>query len=337
MTPRRIAATLLALGLVPFAGWTALRLLGAERGAPAVQLIAFTPYVALASLLPLAIALGMRLYRHAVAAGVITVVLAGCVLPRLVPGDGAPVGSASAGARPYGAASDGARLRVLAANLFVGAADPGALVGVVRDRRVDVLALQELTPAEATALDAAGLATLLPYRTSSPAPGGAGSGVYSRYPLDDPGVRRLPWCHLQSYATVRVPGARPVLAESAHPCAPSDDAAARQWAADIAVEPPATPSGELRVLLGDFNSTLDHGGLRAVLDSGYRDAAATLGDGLDPTWPYLDGTVHGLPIPPVTLDHVLADPRLGVRSFDVVPITGSDHHAVLAELTVPAA
>jgi endonuclease/exonuclease/phosphatase family metal-dependent hydrolase len=289
--------------------------------------MAFTPYVALASLVPLVAAILSRLRWHAVTAAVLTGLLAWCVLPRLLPGDGDPVG----------ARADGPRLRVLAANLYIGAADPSALVRLVRDRRVDVLAVQELTPESAAALDAVGLAVVMPYRASFPTPGSAGSGVFSRYPITDPGVRRLPWCHLQAYATVQVPGAGKVVAESAHPCAPSDDQAARRWAADIAVQPPAAPTGVPRILLGDFNATLDHGGLRDVLATGYRDAAATLGAGLEPTWPYVGGAVHGVPIPPVTLDHVLADPRLGVRGFAVEPIPGSDHHAVLAELALPAA
>ena len=322
---RRLGAAVLALCLAPFVAWTALRLLGAERGYPSVQLVAFTPYVALASLAPLVVALLSRLRWHAVVAAAVTVALAWCVVPRLVPGDGDPLG----------ARTGGVHLRVLAANLYVGAADPGSLVELVRRRQVDLLAVQELTPEAAAGLDAAGLATLLPYRAVHPAPGGGGSAVYSRHPIVDPGVRTLPWCHLQAFATLQVPGARPVAVESAHPCAPTDDGAAREWAADLAVEPGASPSGPPRILLGDFNATLDHGGLRALLATGYRDAAATLGAGLDPTWPYLAGSVHGVPIPPITLYHVLADPRLGVRGFEVIPVAGSDHRAVLADLVLP--
>jgi endonuclease/exonuclease/phosphatase family metal-dependent hydrolase len=37
----------------------------------------------------------------------------------------------------------------------------------------------------------------------------------------------------------------------------------------------------------------------------------------------------------VTIDHVLADRRLGVARYAVFGVPGSDHHAVFAELVVP--
>jgi endonuclease/exonuclease/phosphatase (EEP) superfamily protein YafD len=324
---RRRRGFLQATILLALAAWTAVRLLGVEQGYPAIQLMAFTPYVAVGSLVPLVLALLTRRWWHAGLAGVLVIVLAVCVLPRLVPG----------GAER---AADGPHLRVLTANLYVGAADPGAVMTLARARRVDVLAFQELTPRIAAALDAAGLATSFPYRASYPQEGAGGSGLFSRLPLQDAGVRRLPGCHQQAFATVRVPGTAPTVPatvlESAHPCAPSDDARTRAWAQDVAAQPAATPSGDLRVLLGDFNATLDHGGLRALIATGYRDAAATLGAGLDPTWPYRDGAVGGLPVPPVTLDHVLADRRIAVAQVAIEPVAGSDHRAVIAELVLPA-
>ena len=95
---------------------------------------------------------------------------------------------------------------------------------------------------------------------------------------------------------------------------------------------PATgPTGQLRVLAGDFNATLDHGELRRLLGRGYRDAAEQAGSGLRPTWP-TDGSL--LPAV-VTIDHVLADRRVRVASARTVAIPGSDHRGVLAELVLP--
>jgi endonuclease/exonuclease/phosphatase family metal-dependent hydrolase len=37
----------------------------------------------------------------------------------------------------------------------------------------------------------------------------------------------------------------------------------------------------------------------------------------------------------VTIDHVLADRRLGIVEYDVEGIPGSDHRAVEAELALP--
>jgi endonuclease/exonuclease/phosphatase family metal-dependent hydrolase len=87
--------------------------------------------------------------------------------------------------------------------------------------------------------------------------------------------------------------------------------------------------GPLRVILGDFNATLDHAAFRDLLDDGYVDAADATGDGLAPTW---SGGPLNLPI---TIDHVVLDARLGVRATSVHTIAGSDHRAVVAELVLP--
>ncbi len=87
----------------------------------------------------------------------------------------------------------------------------------------------------------------------------------------------------------------------------------------------------MRVLAGDFNSTLDHSALRQLIGRGYRDAAATVGKGLIGTW----GPYHGSQIPPVAIDHVLVDRSIGVRGVSVHRIPGSDHRAVFAELIPP--
>jgi endonuclease/exonuclease/phosphatase (EEP) superfamily protein YafD len=316
------------LTLLAFAAWTAVRLLGFERGYPLMPLLSFTPYVAAASLLPLIAAVASRHWWHSAVAIVVTVALACCVLPRATPGADARGGAGAAGTA--GSASTG--LRVVTANVLFGRGDPDQVLAVIRDRSVDLLALQEITPAGEKALDAAGLAALLPYRVSHPEHGSGGSALYSRYPLTDGGLRRLEAGHTQAYATLIRPGTTPVLVESAHPCAPNSQETALQWAVEVAEQPAATPDGPVRLLLGDFNATLDHAGLRALIDTGYRDAAAVTGAGLRPTWPFAL-----FRLPPVTIDHVLADRRIGVLAVAVHPIDGSDHRAVYAELVLPPA
>ncbi|HLM31474.1 MAG TPA: endonuclease/exonuclease/phosphatase family protein [Solirubrobacterales bacterium] len=102
------------------------------------------------------------------------------------------------------------------------------------------------------------------------------------------------------------------------------------WESDIEALPGAVEA-PLRVLLGDFNATLDQEAFRDLLDRGYADVGSTLGDGLTPTWP----TNRIFP-PLVTIDHVLADERIGIDDYSVHDIPGSDHRAVFAELTLPA-
>jgi endonuclease/exonuclease/phosphatase (EEP) superfamily protein YafD len=221
--------------------------------------------------------------------------------------------------------------RWLTANLLFGAADPVALVDLVRTHRVDVLTLQEFTPEAEVSPDRAGLAGLLPHRQVNPEPGTTGSALYSRFSLSDGGVRRNGGGFTQAYATVWPDGGPPVLVESAHPLAPSAQHPLPDWRADLAAQPPATPDGPLRILAGDFNATLDHAPLRDLLDTGYVDAADAVGAGLVGTW----GPYDGDPIPPVTIDHVLVDRRIAVTRVAVRSLPGSDHRPVLAELVLP--
>ncbi len=58
----------------------------------------------------------------------------------------------------------------------------------------------------------------------------------------------------------------------------------RRWRPDVRALPRAGEGGLPRVLAGDFNSTLDHSELRRLIDSGYRDAAASAESGLQGTW-----------------------------------------------------
>ncbi|MEU8422010.1 endonuclease/exonuclease/phosphatase family protein [Micromonospora sp. NPDC048835] len=306
------------LAAAPTALWAVARLLGLDRG-PLVQALAFTPYVAGGSVLVLALALALRRWWPAALAALAAVALLGTVTPRAL-------------ASPQPAAS-GPTVRLLTANLLAGAGDARTLVELVRRHRVDVLTVQEFTPDAQTALDQLGLDTLLPHRQLNPEIGTAGSGLYSRWPITDGGARRNlnGWGFNQAYATVSVPGGPPVRVESAHPSAPYALNQVGAWRADLTAQPPATPDGGLRILAGDFNATLDHGPLRALLRTGYVDAADATGQGLTGTWGPYDGDL----IPPVTIDHVLVDHRIAVRSVRVLTLPGSDHRPVQATLTLP--
>jgi endonuclease/exonuclease/phosphatase (EEP) superfamily protein YafD len=321
---RRRSAVLTVVIWTAVAGvalWAVVRSFGLESGYPFVQLISFTPYVAaLAVPVPL-LALLSRRWAAAAVAALALAALAIAVLPRGFGSDG-PVPA-------------GPTLRVLTANMEIGGADPAKLVALVRTERVDLLAIQEYTPEAERALDAAGLGGLLPYRSSHPLPGVGGSALYSRFPLRDDGVRMNPYEFGQAQATVSIPGAAPIAVESVHVTAPASNLPSlgpkvtQSWAQSLAGEPPATVDGQVRLLLGDFNATLDHAALRRLVGTGYRDAADVTGAGLTMTWPY------DKLFPRVALDHVLADRRVGVRRTVVYPIVGSDHRSLFAELVLP--
>lgn len=316
---RRVAGTvLLWLLLAPGAVWFLGRAFGLERGI-LVMLVAFTPYVAAWSWIPVLAALAARRWAAAAVAGLVAFGLAVCVLPRALPNiDKGP--------------STGVELRVMTANMLFGGADPAEIVRLVRENDIAVLAVQEFTASGESALAAAGLGELLPHHRSAAESGASGSGLYSRFPLTDPGSRRNDGGFLQAYGTIQPPGAGPVVVESAHPLAPAHPSMLDGWSADLREQPRADPDGPPRILLGDFNATLDHKKFRDLIATGYRDAADAVGQGLVGTW----GPYDGDPIPPVTIDHVLVDKRIGVRELAVHDVRRSDHRAVIATLTVPA-
>ncbi|MEU4219332.1 endonuclease/exonuclease/phosphatase family protein [Actinoplanes sp. NPDC026623] len=317
---RRVAwLVLLWLLVLPGTIWSLLRLGGLERGLM-VQLFAFTPYVAAWSVVPVIAALATRRWLAGAVAAVTLALFAVVMLPRaLADGDRGP--------------RDGVTLHVMTSNMLFGNADPAEIVRLVRANDVSVLALQEFSPGGQTRLAQAGLGELLPYSSLGAEYGASGSGLYSRFPITNPGVRRNGGGFNQAYGTVQPPGAGAVVVESAHPLAPYSIEILGDWRDDLNAEPRADPAGLPRILLGDFNSTLDHAPLRDLIGSGYRDAADAAGAGLAGTW----GPYDGGPLPPVTIDHVLADERLGVGAVSVHEIPGSDHRATVAELRIPAA
>jgi endonuclease/exonuclease/phosphatase (EEP) superfamily protein YafD len=302
--------------LLPCLLWAIVRLGGWERG-PLVQLFAFTPYVAGWSWLPAVLALATRRWTVGLVALAVAVALTAVVLPRALAGGRGP--------------ADGVALHVMTSNMLFGGADPEEIVRLVREHDVAVLAVQEFTPDGREALAKAGLGDLLPYASLADEPGASGSGLYSRFPISDPGSRRNGGGFLQAYGTIAPTGAGKLVVESVHPLAPWSVRVNGDWRDDLAAEPKADPAGVPRILLGDFNATLDHAPLRELISHGYRDAAEAAGKGLVGTWPY-----DGKRVPPVTIDHVLVDERIGVREVSVHKIPESDHRAIVARLTVPA-
>ncbi|MEV4173053.1 endonuclease/exonuclease/phosphatase family protein [Nonomuraea sp. NPDC049709] len=314
--PRRVWRVRVATGLaVLFAAGTAVRAGGLEAGAFLVPMVSFTPYFALAALAGLGIAVAAR-SRAAIAVMVaVCACLAWLVMPRAVGG-----GEVPAGGRP---------LRVLTANLNGGRGDATVIVDLVRRLNVDVLSIQELTYSARDRLAAAGLEALLPYRIGrADFRGPEGSGLYARHPLRERTGLFQPVGHHMPVAEVSLPGGSAVEVVVVHPVAPVPSTVP-EWAAGVAALPPAPASGPPRILAGDFNATLDHAVFRRLLDTGYTDAAASTGQGLNPTWP------QGRALPPlVTIDHVLTDARAGAVDVQVFDVPGSDHRALFADLRV---
>jgi endonuclease/exonuclease/phosphatase family metal-dependent hydrolase len=315
---RALTALAWAAGTLVLA-WALMRTLGLERGFPLVPLTAWTPFV-----IPLALVAGLaaalaRLWIPVALAALAAALMIVAVAPRAFGGGHQPQAGAS-----------GPELRVMAANVKLGRADPAALVELVRGQDVDVLAIQELTAEMAAALQRQGLGELLPERVGAPAPGSSGSAVFSRLPLTARSDASLPgYPFRMPRASVAAPGADPFEIVSVHVSPPVSSEGLADWVAGLDALAGARNASEPTILAGDFNATLDHAELRDVLDAGYVDAGDATGRGLTPTWP------QGAFRPPVTIDHVLADERVSITGYEVHDLPGSDHRAVSATLRLP--
>ncbi|MBN1174834.1 MAG: endonuclease/exonuclease/phosphatase family protein, partial [Micromonosporaceae bacterium] len=168
--PGRMRRTLLGLLVwvpsVLMATWAVARTFGLERSTYPVQLVSFTPYVAAASIVPLIVGLCLRRWIPAGVAAVAFAALIACVAPRAIPSSSESLTTSS---RPT--------LRVMTHNVYLGKASASALVDRIRQERIDVLALQELTESMIGDLDRAGIAEFLPYRSLNALGGASGTGV----------------------------------------------------------------------------------------------------------------------------------------------------------------
>src|SRR3954454_9184207 len=221
-------------------------------------------------------------------------------------------------------------LTVMTANILFGQADADALVREVRERRVDVLFVEELTPSAVQRLREAGLETLLPSSVLAPAPEAAGTGLWSRLP-----VTALPAVPGTAFAMPRarldLPGGSSVRVTAVHPTSPVNDVSTSRWRRELtALRQTIEGTPGPQVVAGDFNATRDHAPFRQLLDVGLVDAADAPGW---TAWPGMTWPAHRFHPPLMRLDHVLVSTGLGVRDVDVVEIPGTDHRAVVARLT----
>jgi endonuclease/exonuclease/phosphatase (EEP) superfamily protein YafD len=296
------------------AAWALVRVLGLESGYPAVPLETYTLFVLPVAALATVVALALRQWPPAALAALATIALFAVIAPRAIGGSDS---------------FSGVPVRVMSSNVLHGGGDTEQLAGYARDRRVDVLCVEELTPEFAARLDALGIDRLLPHQVLSVQEGVSGSGIYSRFPL-----RRLPFPAISSTrasATV-APGVEIGLMAVHNLPTPTSPSGVDGWGTGLSQLPGASADGPVGVLAGDFNATIDQSAFRDLLDRGYRDAGERMGDGLIPTWPAIRGRNRYLP---VTIDHVLYDrDRAGVRDYDVLDLNHSDHRTIYAELVI---
>lgn len=327
-----LGAAVAVVAVVPVAA----RLLEPRYGTPIPQLAAFGPWV-----LPLWVVAGalLLLGRRRRSAGVVLVIVA--VVLAVGIGWQVPPGAARASVRT--SADSGTEVRVMTQNVLFGRADATQLLTLVRQHRVDVLVVEELSPDFLARFRAAGIDEVLGHADLHPHQRAAGTGIWSRWPLRANGS--LPSAGFEMPAvSITVPGlvdpggsGGTLAVTGIHTRAPVPRSGPLTgWRHDLAMIARTETARDKQlgpqIYVGDFNASRDQSGFRAILDTGLVDAADALPAAAWPgfTWP------ANQPGPAFTrIDHVLLTPSsIGVRKVTVLTLTGTDHHGVVADLLI---
>jgi endonuclease/exonuclease/phosphatase (EEP) superfamily protein YafD len=289
---------------------------------PLVALAALRPHVT-ATALAAAAALAAHPRTRPLAAGIGSAALASAAAL------GARARRSGGQAQQRAAVAD---LTVLAANVLVGRADTGALATVLERERPDLVSLPEAGPDYRDKL--LPLVAELGYQAwASTAPGTSdGEGVVllaaaRMGALTVTSGREMRHRYLR--ATGGALGRRSFFA--VHPEAPMGPMRTARWESDIAHIARWCAESPGPIVAGDFNATADNAAFRAVLRR-CRSAADGTGKGLVGTFPAGVPTWCGIQI-----DHVLVPEEARTTRFEVLPIAGSDHRAVLAGISLPTA
>jgi len=223
-------------------------------------------------------------------------------------------------------------LVVMSANLDFGGADAPSVVTAVREHRVDVLVLLEITPDAVERLKVAGLDALLPESVGLSRQDAGGTIIRSRIPLTllDSGLGGSSLVFNQPVVSVHRPGGDIVLrAVHSQPPSPAGAADWRSGLSHLQAWRERQPAGQPLVMAGDFNSSQSHPGFRRVAKT-MTDAHRAAGEGWVRTWPEERRLIR----PFIQLDHVLSR-GLSVVAAGVVQLPGTDHAAVWARLSPP--
>ncbi len=220
----------------------------------------------------------------------------------------------------------GPRLTVATLNLHFGGADLKALAASPA-AKASILVLTETTGATRQVLASGEWAKSFPHRAGFPEPFLGGTVILSRNPLSE--LKRTEERATGTNAAFRVetPLGRLVII-GAHPSNPVNDAGVwlrdSQTLLDLAE---SVGRKYPRVVIGDFNATLESATLREFLGHDFADAAATAGSGWQPTYP-----ANSACPPAITIDHVLTSTELVTVSTRTFSVPGTDHFGLVAVL-----
>lgn len=303
---------ILTLGLALFTGW---RWFGPDLTWPVVVLVSFTPYIAAATVLPIALSIWLRAIRLLTAAVLCACALVVLLIPRALADNDQVAG--------------GPKLNVMSVNLLAGGSDLDTVIELVADNDIDILSVQELTPDAAETLTDSAVGDRLSHHLLKPGTKAAGTGIFSRFPLTEDETLSSEGVFHNPGAVLDVPDYGDLEFQAVHPAPPINPDRTVDWKADLRALPRPDTDGPPRILAGDFNATHDHKTFGELLDAGYDDAAAYTGSGLTGTWP------GDKPIPRVAIDHILTAGGITPTAYAVHSVPGGDHLAITATLALP--
>jgi endonuclease/exonuclease/phosphatase (EEP) superfamily protein YafD len=232
-------------------------------------------------------------------------------------------------------------------NLEVSSRPPTDTLTVLRERRADIVALQELQPAMAEAIEAdARLTTAYPYRRLDPLRNVLGLAILSRYPIVaaadvryDPAVQQV---ELDAGGRrVTILNAHPLhgdietFGDTRLPIGIQVDRRNAELETIRAIFDGAASRGSDTVLLGDLNTASSEPAF-ARLVAGLHDAHAEVGEGTGWTWRPSRAEFLGIGL--FRIDHVISSAAVQPLSVEERCPAVGDHCLVRAELWLePAA
>lgn len=233
---------------------------------------------------------------------------------------------------------------ILTYNVANGRAAPARLVRMLNESGADIVALQELSDAQAQEIERS-LPDRYPQRAIYPG-GFAGKAILSRFP-----IRSVQQLHLSRerpdlLARLELDG-QPLAIISAHPPPPRPSPLKMRFNEDTRAQLKSlaaiTQEHAPAILVGDFNMTAANAEYAALAASGLQDAFRASGRGRGNTLPrrigpwkrnrWLNGLIRWVPmLPVVRIDFIWHSPGLQSLHSWVGQDAGSDHMPVMAVL-----
>ena len=237
---------------------------------------------------------------------------------------GGPVGAEARSGGP--STVSGEPLRLYSANVLRNRYSTDATAAAILAVDPDVIVLLEVDDRWLRAL--APSLVGWPHRVEAPRPDNFGVAVYSRVPFAGPpdptGLAAMP---PEVTVELLLPSG-PARLTATHPPPPVGAGYAKKRDEQLMALADRTAGCGRCVVAGDLNITPFSPAWRPFIEAS--GLLSSRGGRVMGTWP------AGLPGPlMIPLDHILVGPEVGVESLVVGEKTGSDHHALIAELVFP--